>query len=199
MSCQACRQACKHPDIKERAALTNAATSEVCGCQRYRIDDLSPGPVENGEELHFVVADPNGLINGRLNQAYLTPLDFGGVSVLRDGADDTEFALTIRQLKANAEAKGKEWFLYGVCSFRADAVRFENDGRLACVYDTALPDKQHHADVMGPALQAASKSELERLRRSRIKRVVEKIGTAFVPAARFRGGRFRQHARGGPL
>src|SRR5215211_2211471 len=76
MSCQACRQACKHPDIKERVALTNAATSEVCGCERYRINDLSPGPVENSEELHFVVADPNGLINGRLNQAYLTPTRF---------------------------------------------------------------------------------------------------------------------------
>lgn len=200
MTCQQCREACSHPTKKERAARAHAASPEVCGCETFSLSDYSPGRVSDDEQLHFVVGDPKSLLNGSLSPNVLIQIDTGGLSILREAASDEEFWLTISQLKARAEAQGAEWYFYGVCTFSAASVRYDEARRFLCVYDTGLPDKPHHADLMGPDLRALSnpvisKSEQDRQNRARVKRARDKIDSIFTGASRFRNGKFSQFSR----
>ncbi|MBA9069888.1 hypothetical protein FHR71_003649 [Methylobacterium sp. RAS18] len=146
------------------------------------------------------MSDPKALLNGSLNPTALIQIDSGGLSILRDAASDDEFLLTIDQLKSRATQQGSEWYFFGVCTFSAATVRYDGDERFLCVYDTGLPDKPHHADIMGPDLRALSqpaisKGEQERRNRARIKKMIDKIGPVFIGASRFRGGKFSEYAR----
>jgi hypothetical protein len=200
MTCQQCREACSYSVKKERAARTHAASSEICGCETFSLSQYSPGIVSDDEKLHFVVSDPKSLLNGVLSPNVLIQIDTGGLSILRDAASDEEFRITINELKARAEAQGAEWYFYGVCTFSASAIRYDEAKRFLCVYDTGLADKPNHADLMGPDLRALatptiSKGEHERRNRARIKRARDIIDSIFTGAARFRGGKFSEFAR----
>ncbi|OSI67658.1 hypothetical protein BSZ22_24545 [Bradyrhizobium canariense] len=128
----------------------------------------------------------------------LVQLDFSGVSVLRDCATNDEFDLTLRELKARSTAAGATRYFHGVCAFAAARVRYDEGARLVGVYDTSLPQKPNHADMIAPDHHAgtdASKSQRERERRKRHKRVIELIGSTLVPARQFRSGSFKAFAR----
>jgi hypothetical protein len=128
----------------------------------------------------------------------LVQLDFSGVSVLRDMAADEEFELTIKLLRERSAAAGKERYFHGVCAFPASTVRYDSGARLLGVYDTALPDRPHHADMVGPDLHpitVLSNTQKERENRKRCKRVIELIGTTLLPARQFRAGAFASYAR----
>jgi hypothetical protein len=163
------------------------------------MDDRSAGPVQDGEVLNLLVSDPAGLLpDGSLNPIMLVQLDFAGVSVLRNSANDSEFLLTIQQLKARSAAAGKERFFHGVCAFSVATVRYDNGKRLLGVYDTALVDKPNHADMVAPDLHQVttiSKTKQEHENRRRHKRVIELIGASLVPARQFRQGAFTSYAR----
>lgn len=163
------------------------------------MEDTSPGRVSDGELLNLVVSDPNSLLpDGSLNPAMVVQIDLGGLSCLRGAAEDEEFRLTIDQLKTRSAAAGKQRFLHGVCIFPASTVRYDNDSRLLGVYDTALPDKPHHADMIAPDLHpitTLSKTQKEKENRRRYKRIIELIGATLVPARQFRGGQFATYGR----
>lgn len=200
MTCNLCREACFHENRKERAARAHAATPSICGCEAYSVSSHSPGPVDDREQLHFVVSDPKSLLNGSLNPTALTQIDYGGLSVLRESASDTEFKITINQLKERANSADSEWFFFGVCSFTASTIRTDNNQRFLCVYDTGLPDKPNHADIMGPNFMSMSqppisKREQEKQNRARIKKMIDKIGPVFTSASRFRSGIFAEYSR----
>ena len=200
MTCKLCREACFHPDLKERAVRTHAAADGVCGCEAFSVSDHSPGLVADDEPLHFVVSDPKALLNGSLNPTVLMQVDFGGLSVLRECASNEEFDITIKQLKERATAADSEWYFFGVCTFNASSVRYDGDKRFLCVFDTGLPDKPNHADVMGPDLSAMiqpqlTKTQKEKLNRARIKKMIDKIGPVLTGAARFRTGIFAGYSR----
>jgi hypothetical protein len=130
----------------------------------------------------------------------LVPIDTFGLSVLRDNAANEEFERTVTELKARAEARGKERFFHGICSFTARSIRYSGNDRFLCVYDTALPNKPNHADIFGPDLKAIagvtmSKGEQERQNRARIKQFIDLIGNCFIPAANFRDGALTAHCR----
>jgi hypothetical protein len=201
MTCEACRAAAAHEIDGEIAAKLHAAGVVICGCEKFRLSDHSPGPVDDSELLDLVISDPQSIQGGRLpHPSVLVQIDKGGLSVLRDAASDQEFEITIQELRARAEANGKERFFHGICSIQTAAIRTDGKSRFLCVYDTALATKPNHADIFGPdhkamAVSDISRSELERRNRARIKQFIDKIGNCFVPASAFRGGAFVMHAR----
>jgi hypothetical protein len=136
-------------------------------------------------------------MNGELRPELAQQVDIGGLSVLREMASNAEFKHTLEQLKRNTPV-GKERFFYGVISFPAAAVRYQKRGRFLCVYDTALVEKPHHADVMGPAIEGDSKGEIERRKQKRLKDIIDQVGPAFQSAAEFRGGAFVGYRRPPP-
>src|SRR5208337_923138 len=89
-------------------------------------------------------------------------------------------------LRARWDQKARKF--HGIATLRTRNVRYEADRRLCCVYDTALMGKPHHADVAGPGIKAESKGAVEKLRRQRIKRLIDNAVLRFEAAAEFRGG-----------
>ena len=153
---------------------------------------LSPGLVADNEFLHYLVPTPKGLMeNGFLNPVYVEQVDRNGLSVLRERAADEEFLLTLDQLKELWSKSGRE--LHGVMTFLTSEVRYEEDARLCCVYDTAETGKPSHAELMAPDMRVQfpdlTKGEIKHKKHARIKRIVDKIGTQFEPATTFREGR----------
>jgi hypothetical protein len=117
-----------------------------------------------------------------------------GVSVLRDAAGNDEFHATYALLKAGWADRGKDEFLDGFYTVEARRLRYFDQGRLTAVYDTGLPDRPHHADLMSAGT----------LRRKQLERAVrDQIGDSFVSATEFRGGvlarLMRNAAPGSPL
>jgi hypothetical protein len=201
MSLESCRAAIAHERDKEIAEKVHAACASVCGCEAFSLGDGSPGPVEDPENLHLVISDPQSLLPDlTLNPASLVQIDYAGLSVLRDRAADGEFELTISELKARSASTGKERFFHGVCTFTASTIRYNGVDRFLCIYDTAMPGKPHHADIFGPDLRAMSggaisKSEREKQNRQRIKQLIDRIGASFEPAQVFRNGVLAAYSR----
>ncbi|WP_431322220.1 hypothetical protein [Rhizobium sp. YTU87027] len=128
------------------------------------------------------------MANGRLNPIFLVQVDRNGLSVLRENAGDDEFVQTVDELRPRWQTKEKS--LEGVMTFPASAVRWLDGERLCCVYDTALPGKPHHSDLMMPSLEAGlSNSERDRRQKKRIKTLVDQIGDNFQSIATFRSAR----------
>jgi hypothetical protein len=199
MTCAACRRAFATQPENEIAKALHRATAEPCGCEKFKMSDQSPGLVNDDELLGLVISDPNSLLpDGSISPIMFVPLDRGGLSTLRDAAANEEFELIISELKQRSAQRGSVRYFHGVCEFKVATVRYDGEDRLVGVYDTALPGKPHHADIVGPNLHVittASKSEQERDRRKRYKRMLELIGPSFIPARRFRNGAFMHHAR----
>jgi hypothetical protein len=202
MTCEACRAALAHPNEKEIASKLHAATDGPCGCEKFRLAPQSPGVVQDDETLNLILTDPQSIKDGKSpHPGVLVQIDTFGLSVLRDAASNQEFEHTIRELIQRSKERGQERFFHGVCSFQAGEVRYDGQDRFLCVYDTALPEKPHHADVFGPDLSAPedkiSKGERERRSRARIKKLLDRINGRFASVAAFRGGAFLVHGRVG--
>ena len=184
MLCVKCRAAVEGDgtlvDRMDRAA------EEICGCERVRVHELSPGIVLDEEELHFVVAHPGGILDGKLNPSFLIPLDRNGLSVLRGAAANAEFELTLEELRARWEGKARKF--HGIATLKTQRVRYEAAQRLCCVYDTAMVGKPYHADIAGPEIKSESKTAAEKLRRQRLKRLIDNAVLRFEAAADFRSG-----------
>ncbi len=189
MSCEACRKALSSES--GRVSRINRCVEQPCGCEAYSVSNYSPGCVDDDETLHFLVPTPEGRTeNGYLNPTFLISLNTEGLSVLRDSADDVEFEATVSELRPRWEDRKRS--LEGIMSFKASAVRHLMGQRLCCVYDTGMPGKPNHADLMAPSLDeaaAGSRTELKRLQRARVKQVIDQIGNSFTAADVFRDGR----------
>jgi hypothetical protein len=145
--------------------------------------------------VHYIVPEPEGLVGGKLNPMFMSQVDRDGVSVLREAAANQEFSLTLDELSARWAAKRH---FHGVYTFDVRSARSDADGRrLTCVYDTSLPGKRHHADIMGPTIQAPSTNNRRLQEKRRIKAFVENVSGSFTPAAQFRAGQFERYARSG--
>ncbi|KAB2768593.1 hypothetical protein [Brucella anthropi] len=154
------------------------------------MSDLSPGPVKDDEGLHFFVRDPDGLTeNGHVNRTFVLQAFKNGLSVLRDGADDSEFHQTIEELKASWIPKEKK--VHGILTFKAAVVRYHEGNRAFCVYDTGLPGKPLHADIMAPALKPELGVSNKALKERALRMLIDKIGNAFTPASEIRNGAFK--------
>lgn len=191
MSQEACRAAFAHNPISGIAKAVNGATRNVCGCENYSMADGSPGIVADQETLHLIISDPTDIQDGRLSPSSLIRVDTSGVSVLRENAANSEFELTLRELRERSAAANKPRSFLGVCLFSAHTVRLQDGARFMGVYDTALPGKDHHADILGPSVgDHLSNTQKERARRRRIKEMIGLIGRCFEPARSFRAGTF---------
>jgi hypothetical protein len=135
---------------------------------------------------------------GEINPVLAEQIFRGGLSALRDDAHDAEFLETLTELQQHSAGKGAERYAHGVLSFSAATVRYVQDRRFMCVYDTALPHKPHHVDIMAAAEPSGStRGEKEWARRALIKEFIDKVGNAFVSAAEFRAGILLPYARPG--
>jgi hypothetical protein len=153
--------------------------------------------VSDHEVLHLLISYPQHVFDtGELRPELAEQIDSGGLSVLRSNAADAEFIATVEELKQRSQARGIVRFVHGVLSFTAGSVRYDERQRFMCVYDTALPSKPHHPDVMGPTLGAdLSKSEQKRQQRRRIKKFIDLVGPGFETVTTFREGVLSGYAR----
>jgi hypothetical protein len=189
MNCQNCRAALESDS--DRAERINAVSSVPCQCETHSVSDYSPGCVHDDEWLHYLVPTPEGrTANGHLDPGMLVQVDRNGLSVLRECADNSEFVSSLQELLPRWQTKEKT--LEGVMTFRASQVRFDDEGeRLCCVYDTGMAHKPAHADLMAPSISndtAVSNTQINKLKRARIKKIVDRIGNQFELASQFRDG-----------
>ena len=175
----------------ERAVRISSACSEPFACERFKLGRRSPGPVSDDEYLNLIITDPQAIDrrSGKLLPILLKQIDEKGVSVLRDGATNKEFEITYEQMKSGSDAKGKPRFWHGVCRFPARNLRYDGCQRRLGIYDTPLPDRRHHADIIAPPL------DTRREREARQKRIIDEIGSSIIPVEKFRDGSLSRHAR----
>jgi hypothetical protein len=189
-SCRACRAAASCQPEDERAKRIHCACSEVFGCEAFKLNKLSPGPVADHEFLNLVITDPQGLDprSRMLHPTLVKPIDLGGMSVLRAGATNAEFEETFAEMKKGSDARGRPRYFHGVCVFPVGSVRKNGNSRSMGVYDTALPGRPHHADVLAPPVDRKAQE-------ARKKRLIDQIGRSFVDVSQFREGAFQHLAR----
>ena len=65
MTCELCRAAVAHPVDAEIASKLHAACKDICGCERFRLSDYSPGSVQDQETLNLLIFDPQGIKDGK--------------------------------------------------------------------------------------------------------------------------------------
>lgn len=188
MSCQNCRDALAVNG--EIVPAINSVYEEDCACEAHSLSDLSPGPVGDDEDLHFFVRDQDGLAeNGLVHRNFVLQAFRNGLSVLRNGAADSEFSQTIEELKDNWIPKGRN--VHGVITFKAASVRYNEDQRLCGVYDTGLPGKPLHADLMAATVKTAEGVSPKAMKERALLMIIQRMGSAFTPAAELRGGIFK--------
>lgn len=190
-TCHACRSAAYYDPANERAARVHAACDEPFGCERFKLGPRSPGPVADSEYLNLIITDPQTVDHrsGKLLPVLVKQVDESGLSVLRDAATNEEFDLTYAEMKRASDARGKPRYFYGVCRFLTGSIRLENGRRHLGVYDTALPMRRHHADILAPPLITRRDYE------ARKKRIIDKIGPSLVSVTHFRKGNFLNYSR----
>ena len=191
MTCEACRKALEVEE--DRVNSINRALDQPCGCEGFSVSEHSPGPVRDDEVMHFLASLPNSrLESGHINPQYLTQLDQDGLSVLRDGASDSEFKITLDQLMVHWKEREKS--LEGVISFSAAQIRAAKDPRLCCIYDTGEKERPHHAELMtsdtAKCFPNVAANQMKKAKKERLREIMELIGNAFTPAKDFRGGKF---------
>jgi hypothetical protein len=187
-----CRAAVDRSPVTERAAQVTKAAKGTFNCEKCSVSRKSPGPVLDEEDLIFIVSDPQvRLKGGKVHPSAVGTVCSGGLSVLRDRARDNEFENTWTELKKNSDAKGKDRYLAGVYTFATSNIRYSAEPRQFGVYDTGLPGRKHHSDIM-----AIARSNLSNLQRERLcKALVDAMGTNFIDVEDFRMGAFVRHAR----
>src|SRR5690606_26595221 len=140
----ACRSALSFEPAKERCAKLAQVSGENFCCEQHAAPG-SPGVVSDNEYLNFLLFDPQQVFPDKtLRPEGLVQIDRAGLSVLRDGAADDEFLLTMEQLHSN----GKQREFHGVARFQAGSIRHLGDERSLGVYDTPLPGKINHCDII---------------------------------------------------
>jgi hypothetical protein len=161
------------------------------GCERFKLGRESPGPVRDWEYLNLIISDPQVLDprSGKVLPIVVNQVDKNGVSVLRDAAANSEFEITFTQLRQRSDAKGDLRYFHGVYKFLVGDVRHDGDERWLGVYDTSIPQRRHHADILAPPPQSRREAE------ARKKRILDTIGASVVPVADFRNGAFAVYGR----
>jgi hypothetical protein len=190
-SCRACRAAAHWEPSSERALKAHSACSEAFACERFKLGRNSPGPVADAEYVHLLITDPQALDprSGKILPVILKQIDAKGVSVLRERASNQEFRLTFVEMRRGSDAKGQPRYFHGVCRFLTGSIRARGGTDRIGIYDTALPGRRHHADVLAPPLGT------RRDREARTKRLIDLIGPSFIGVAKFRDGAFIADAR----
>lgn len=183
MKCDSCASAFAQAD---RVKAVQDASGHPCGCESCNASPTSPGQVADSETLFVIVSDPTDIQDGHIAAHVGVQIDRGGWSALREGAADEEFVQTFEEMLI--ASKGDKFF-FGVFSFKVGDIRYMCCGRFMCIYDTALPKKPHHADVMSPTHLSNS------MKKKRVKALLDRVGPTFIPADQFREGRFLEYAR----
>lgn len=194
MTCEECRAAAWGSEPKFIVKNVNKASGGVpCGCEVHRLSEHSPGLVRDEELLNLLVTYPQHILpDGHVHPALLVSVDVNGQSVLRGDASDDEFKITLKMLRDGARRKnGGELYLHGVFSFNASVIRYVAGDRLVCVLDTAMQDRPHHADIMGPSVlrndeETLSKNQTKKRQMARIRDILDLIGPTMISAKEFR-------------
>lgn len=124
--------------------------SDECSSEQLRINEHSPGVVENEEEMVGCICHPNHTQNGKVHYKFSDAAFAHGMSVTRkvhrpDWKSSVEHLC--RSRVCNREGK-REYHALG--SFQAGNVRevlYEDQTRAFYIYDTAAANNAAHADV----------------------------------------------------
>lgn len=125
-----------------------------CICEAESVSPYSPGPVSQAETLARLIYSPHHIDRetGEVTEAAFSDVKDKGLSVQREAhAVPAEiWAIGERKL-ADDVAKGKvDRKFLGIVVAQVQAIRmvtYDGGARALCVYDSALPDQQAHADV----------------------------------------------------
>lgn len=184
----------------DKAARISEIHPSPCNCEKIRTNIFSPGPVKDEEVLYWIVSEPNAIFeNGKLNPIFLKQVDRKGLSVLRRDADDTEFEHSLIQLDKGWRLKGR--YFHGIALFNTGNVRAFQDRGTQCmfVFDTAVQEKPHHADLFAKDLNiidpSLDKKQQGREEKKRIKKFIDDVALDFEAATNFRFGKFETYAR----
>lgn len=164
------------------------------------VSEHSPGCVEDGEVLIRILVAPQHRAKGkapRPRSSALTDAERNGLSVLREGlASDLEILSVARELVGRARAsQGAKAGVFGVLRFGCNMVRsfccHPENYPCYCVYDTALKERQSHAE----AFQCVSGVD-DAIRDARRGQLFDRVKAGFVSVDEFRGGLLKELAPG---
>lgn len=187
--CRLCRLAAARED-SERVAAIFACSDEAYVCEECCASRFSPGRIQDGETIHFLVTDPQTVDprSGKLLPSAVLQMHRGGLSVLRDCASNAEFQITFNMLKTSSDAKGKERYWHSVSSPQVRSVRYNANNRCVAVIDTGYKERPAHADIIAPLLE-------RREREKQTKHLLSTMDAHLSAVAVFRGGAFASNAR----
>ena len=184
----ACKQAAETDDDNDRAAAFTGACRSSFKCENCRVSRHSPGPVLDDEILLFIVTEPQIIISaGKVHPQSLGLVYSKGVSTLRNRAEDNEILDTWNELISSK----KQRRFSGVFNFSARQVRRSHNPRLFGVFDTGELRRPNHADILAMVSSGTSRREKERLKKAASDALSDAVGTNYVSAADFRGGKFQ--------
>jgi hypothetical protein len=203
---EAAQQSCDcHRFFKENEDSKKLATQleeqhPRCLCEKFSVGHNSPGPVEDTESLHRIIASPRDY-DPLENKIFATPFEkvfSNGLSVWRAvGPDEDVRILMVEALSRKPDGPKKE--VFSVCELRADEVRNmtnESGEKLFCIYDQTvtraqdpgLPPVPTHAGIFLRAFPPAGTADRKKMLRDYALLLYDKFVAGRIPAADYRGG-----------
>jgi hypothetical protein len=145
-----------------------------CTCEAQCVSPHSPGPVLGSEVLARLIYSPLHIdpATGEVNEAAFSDAKDKGLSVQREAHAAPAAIRAIGEMKLTADlTKGKtDRAFLGVVVAGAQVIRtitYQDGTRAFCVYDSALPGLQAHADVCqtsgGPSAMKRARKQLRDL------------------------------------
>jgi hypothetical protein len=165
----ACREAFQEAVMSGTRCERLTELAPDCGCEAGSVSPYSPGPVSREETLARLIYSPHHIDRetGEVTEAAFSDVKDKGLSVQREAhAEPAEIRAIGERKLADDIAKGKvDRKFLGIVVAQVQAlqtVTYDGGKRALCVYDSALPDQQAHADV---CQTAAPPSAMKRARK----------------------------------
>ena len=156
----------------------------------------SPGRVADSETVYSVLISPIDLDKDQIAVTVVTHAEKKGMSVLREGASDSEFQNIINQ---RTTMRAHERLFHGVIpiassvirSLRAKEDKFgRNIGdRLYCILDTDMDKLPQHADILVTLPEIFVAAEFKAMMRSQREQLLSLMHGQLVSPQAFRDGR----------
>lgn len=173
--------------VAERAEVLSESFPD-CVCERESVSIYSPGLVESHEVLCRILLYPKHFDGLKLTNSALQAVWGSGASVLRLNhagplaiERNADSLIQLDRQRRNKEDPGDETglVLYGAATIDVSAVRavkYADDVRALCVFDSGEPHEPAHADILANRRKDSTKKE----RRSAQLRIMESLESSLT-------------------